>query len=218
MRRYGSRVCCRVVTPMCFESHAFQVLAKAMADLPKYATNSLRRFPSLHDYYKKENGGEIFRTMTTVADELINEVLKNFTNKTPMCESNTSSHEDNELESDSETPRRKFSASKTWKLHDYTQLARRNQADSALIGRLLRTASYVFTNHSANIVALLLHCTDPSDEQTVTSIVTFHRMCVLIFLRLWAEDIDQIKSFMVHHVPHKTRKLQTLPSMTIRHN
>ena len=126
-----------------------------------------------------------------------------------MCESNTSPHEDNELESNSETPRRKFSASKTWKLHDYTQLARRNQADSTLISRLLRTASYVFTNHSANIVALLLHCTDPSDEQTVTSIVTFHRMCVLIFLRLWAEDIDQDKSFLVHHVPHKTRKLQT---------
>ena len=196
---------------MCFENHAFQVLAKAMADLPKYATNSLRRFPSLHDYYKKENGGEMCRTMTTVADELINEVLKDFTNKTPMYESNTSSHEDNELESDSETPRRKFSASKTWKLHDYTQLARRNQADSALIGRLLRTASYVFTIHSANIGALLLHCTDPSDEQTVTSIVTFHRMCVLIFLRLWAEDIDQNKSFLVQHVPHKTRKLQTLP-------
>ena len=48
----------RVVTPMCFEKHAFQVLAKAMADLPKYATNSLRRFPSLHDHYKKEDGGE----------------------------------------------------------------------------------------------------------------------------------------------------------------
>ena len=87
-----------VVTPMCFENHAFQVLAKAMADLPKYATNSLRRFPSLHDYYEKENGGEMLRTMTTVADELINEVLKNFTNKTPMYESNTSFHEDNELE------------------------------------------------------------------------------------------------------------------------
>ena len=85
---------------MCFENHAFQVLAKAMADLPKYATHSLRRFPSLHDYYKKENGGEMFRTMTTVADELITEVLKDVTNKTPMNESNTSGYEENELETE----------------------------------------------------------------------------------------------------------------------
>ena len=146
--------------------------------------------------------------MTTVADELITEVLKDVTNKTPMNESDTSGYEEKEPETDSEPPRRQYSATKTWKLHNYIQLARRIQADSSLIGRLLCTTSYVYTNHSADIIALVLHCTDPCDEQTAKSIVTFHRMCILIFLRLWAEDEDQNKSFLVHHVPHKTRKLQ----------
>ena len=74
------------LAPTCIESQAFKVLAQAMANFPTNDSNSHPLFPGIQEQYHREKGGEMFSTMVTVADRLIDEVLDGVTqdNSTPL--------------------------------------------------------------------------------------------------------------------------------------
>ena len=87
-----------------------------------------------------------------------------------------------------------------------TQLAQTTRPDPVFVERILRTVSNVFTDHSANVVGLVLQCTVPGGEHTVDAICALHRMCVLIQLFVWGKYFVRSMELVVQHVPHKKKR------------
>ena len=150
----------------------------------------------------------MFSTMVAVAEGLIDEVLEGVTQDNTMSDSSTSSNEDSEHEIEAGTQSQISSPIKTWELQHYVQLAKTTRAKSALVQRILRTVSYVFTDHYANVVGLVLHYTEWGDDDTVHDIISLHRKCILLLIRIWEKDFGSNIEISVQHVPHKKKTLQ----------
>ena len=135
-------------------------------------------------------------------DGIIDEVLEGETQDDTMSDSSTSSNEDSEHEIEAGTQPQSSSPITTWDLQHYIQLAKTTRAKSALVQRILRTVSYVFTDHYANVVGLVLHYTDSRDDHTVHDIISLHRKCILLLIRIWEKDFGSNIEVSVQHVPH----------------
>ena len=120
----------------------------------------------------------MFGTMVAMAERLIEKILEGATVDKTAFASGTSSTEKKDLK------RQVSSSYASWTLQVYTQLARTQRADPDLVGRILGTVSYVFTNHTAIIVSLALHRTNSQDEHRFNAIITLHRTCALMFFIL----------------------------------
>ena len=191
-----------ILIPSYNEQHAFTVLKNEMSDFPTYARISLTKYPQIKEHYHKVDGGEMFGAMVAMAEGLIEEILEGSTVNKTAFDSDTSSSEKEDLK------RQAASSYKFWKLDEYIQDEQTHQTNSRLIAHFLGTVSYVFTNHSANVVGLILHRNESQDTRIVDAIIKLHRTCMLLFLILWGKKLRPNTNFIVQHVPHKRKMLQ----------
>ena len=124
----------------------------------------------------------MFRTIVAVAEGLIEEVIEG---QMKVNASETSSSEDDAVETKTENELVASVVEKGWSLKEYIHIAKRTAIDGAWIGRIQRTVSYVFTDQHANIVSLILHSTEYDDQESVEEIVSLQRWCFVMLLRLW---------------------------------
>ena len=150
----------------------------------------------------------MFSTMVAVAEGIIDDVVEGKAQDNAMSDSSTSSNEDSDHEVEVGTRPQLSSPIPTWELRQYIQLAKTRRAKAALIERILSTVSYVFTDHCANVVGLVLHYTEWGDDDTRQDIISFHRKCILLLIRIWERDFGSNIEISVQHVPHKKKTLQ----------
>ena len=215
-----------VFAPIPFdEGQAFEKLEEFFADIPKLVEEVRVSNPKHFHKFACQGDAEMMSRMLAVTDGLIEDIYHEDEFQDPDIEEasqaeeepakDTVADEEPEMEipcaqndEDAELLQEKCSVLRMWTVDAYRQRMNQQKQCIRFLPNVLATASYVFNEHSAQIVFLILNRVPKSEEdEQVAEMINLGRLLNVLLTIQYAEQLggeDELK-FVV--IPHKFRCL-----------
>ena len=207
------------------ERHAFKKLTETFADMHKSVEEVRVSNPKHFHKFVCHGDAEMMSRMLAVTDGLIEDIYHEEEFQDPDIEAGSQSEEEPandtvtdeepemenanaENEEDTEVMREESSAPRMWTVDEYEEHMNQQSQCFRFLPNVLATASYVFTEHRAQVVFLILNCVPKNEErEQVREMITLGRLLNVLMAIQYSQQLggkDELK-FVV--VPHKFRSL-----------
>jgi hypothetical protein len=201
------------------ERQAFAVVVQTIADLPTFIRDVHTSNPSFAEGYMRACDASMFEVMLAVVDGLIDERVEEERKGVGGVEDDDNDHKSDVSQADwtvdeAMVPQEDADNVEVscrvqhWSMSDYLPIVQANLRCLRMVPHLLRTVSYVFSEHGAQVVPMILHRTASESVDIHEDIVNFQRLLLYVLGNVYSKALADDKEIGILHVPHKRRVVQ----------